>query len=321
MNQSGPNNVVRITIPYDKNSERAVRRHKSLRVAIANVRIDLSNYDRNLKGTPFLDSSRMRALNELLNEVIKFGLKDEKDKVDLLIFPELFLPHTWVRHICSWVGKHDVGVICGLEHRLVDNVARNEILTALPSRDDDGRTSCRPLTRLKRHYSPGERYDIEQRFKQTPSAAASEPYQLVHWCGASFTVYNCYELSDIKDRALFRSKVDFIVCIEYNSDTNYFAHIIEAASRDLHCYVVQVNSSDFGDSCVIRPSKTEMTSMVRVKGGDNSTFLTCRLDLQRLREFQGYDYGWQKGNAEKYGFKPTPPGLEQHEVELRKKLR
>jgi hypothetical protein len=30
---------------------------------------------------------------------------------------------------------------------------------------------------------------------------------------------------------------------EFNRDTSYFANIVEAAARDLHCHIVQVNGS------------------------------------------------------------------------------
>jgi hypothetical protein len=118
------------------------------------------------------------------------------------------------------------------------------------------------------------------------------------------------------DQALFKGKVDFIVCSEFNPDVNYFSNIVESAARDLHCYVVQVNSAQFGDSRVVSPSKTEKDKLnpLRIKGGDNQTFLTMELPLQKLREHQSLLYGLQKDSED---YKPTPPDFPIDEVRAR----
>ncbi len=111
--------------------------------------------------------------------------------------------------------------------------------------------------------------------------------------------------------------MDFIVCSEFNKDVNYFSNIVESAARDLHCYVIQVNDSQFGDSRVVSPSKTERMNPLRIKGGENTTFLTMRLDLKSLREHQRKGYGLQKDSKD---FKPTPPGLKVEDVKERIQL-
>ena len=72
----------------------------------------------------------------------------------------------------------------------------------------------------------------------------------------------------------------------------------------------------FGDSRIVSPSKTEKLNPLRLKGGDNQTFLTMRLPLQQLRSHQLKQYGLQKDSAD---FKPTPPDFDQ--LEIRKRIR
>ena len=72
-------------------------------------------------------------------------------------------------------------------------------------------------------------------------------YPLFIWNGIWFSVYCCYELADICDRALFKSYSDLMIAVEWNKDTNYYSNIIESLSRDMHCFCVQVNSSGYGD--------------------------------------------------------------------------
>ena len=99
-----------------------------------------------------------------------------------------------------------------------------------------------------------------------------------------------------------------------NKDTNYFSNIIESISRDVHCYAIQVNDSRYGDTRIVSPSKSEVMNIIRVKGGDNTTYLKTTLDLEKLREHQALAYNLQKDSEI---FKPTPPGWRYDEVTKR----
>ena len=121
-----------------------------------------------------------------------------------------------------------------------------------------------------------------------------------------FTVYCCFELTSITERALFQSYADFLVAIEWNKDVNYYSNILESLSRDIHCYCVQVNSSDYGDSRITKQSKTEEKDIVRTKGGINSTILVDEIDIAKMRQFQLKGYTLQAYDKK---FKPTPPGF------------
>ena len=165
---------------------------------------------------------------------------------------------------------------------------------------------------MKRFYSPEEEFILVNEGLKVP--AKKGPYHLFRWRGASFAIYNCFELASIEDRSLFKGKVDFIVASEFNRDVNYFSNIVESATRDLHCYVVQVNDSCFGDSRVVSPSKSESMNPLRIKGGYNLTFLTMSLNLKALRTHQRKGYGLQKDSTE---FKPTPPRFPLNELHTR----
>ncbi|MCO6507144.1 MAG: hypothetical protein J6570_08620, partial [Snodgrassella sp.] len=86
---------------------------------------------------------------------------------------------------------------------------------------------------------------------------------------------------------------------------NYYQHILESAVRDLHCYTVQANTSQYGGSCVLRPAKTESKTLLYVKGGDNACILTTHLDIKKFREFQ-----YKSKPSAKDGFKHLPPGYD-----------
>jgi hypothetical protein len=285
--------------------------HGRIHIALANVGVSPANVEASYLGKPNDGKRRLKPFSDLLNHLARYTDLSGRH-LDLVVLPEVSVPHSWEQMVVSWARKHHIGVICGLEHRIKGNSALNEVLAALPYRAGNHHWACAVVKRLKRIYSPREAFVLEQEHLKVP--LATDPYQLIRWRGASFSIYNCFELASIRDRALFKSRVDFIVGTEFNPDTNYFSNIVESVSRDIHCYVVQVNDSTFGDSRVVSPSSTERMNPVRIKGGENLTFLSTWLDLKSLREHQRKGYGLQKESAI---FKPTPPGFSVSEVQKR----
>lgn len=277
--------------------------HNSIQIALANVPVDEKNIEASYLGSPRVGRARLKPFTTLLNEVSKYR-SNSKRRIDLIVFPEVSVPHAWEGMLATWVRRHRIGIVCGLEHSVdPKGQALNEVLALLPFQTSSGHWACAPVRRLKRYYSPAEEFILENEHLGVPKQKSSR-YHLFRWRGASFAIYNCFELASIEDRAIFKGHVDFIVATEFNRDTSYFSNIVEAAARDLHCYIVQVNDSGFGDSRVVCPSKSDFMNPVRIKGGDNLTFLTTSLNLAALRSHQRKGYGLQKESKE---FKPTPP--------------
>jgi predicted amidohydrolase len=287
--------------------------HDSIQIALANVPVDEKDVEASYLGRPRLGRARLRRFTNLLNEVSRYRA-DDKRRVDLVVFPEVSVPHAWESMLAAWARRHRIGVVCGLEHSIDPmGQALNQVLALLPYQTAGGPWACLPVRRLKRFYSPEEEFVLKNEGLLLPKAK-STPYHLFRWRGASFAIYNCFELASIEDRSLFKARVDFIVATEFNRDINYFSNIVESAARDLHCYVVQVNDSAFGDSRVVSPSKSEIMNPLRIKGGDNLTYLTMRIDLRALRTHQRKGYGLQKDSRL---FKPTPPDFPMAEVRKR----
>jgi hypothetical protein len=282
---------------------------ESIRISIGSIRVNIDDVLASVEGRPNRSQVRKRQLNHLLNEVYKSGS-------DLLVMPEVSVPFLWLGELGKWVREHDIGIIVGLEHEVSSNVAYNRIATILPLVRNSGHRDCYSWLRVKRHYSPDEEHQILNRHLACPPQNPPQPYDLFRWRGAKFAVYNCYELADIADRALFKSKVDFIICSELNRDVHYFSNIVESAVRDLHCYVIQANDSHYGDSRIVSPSKREEMDVVRFKGGENCTFLKATLKLQSLRKHQAVRHGIQRQNPD---FKLTPPRWDVEAVRERMK--
>ena len=243
-----------------------------------------------------LSIGRQADLYGVLNEAIK------KEKCDLLVLPEVSIPPAWLPVMVSYARKHQVALVFGLEHWVSKNKAHNIVMTLLPFQAHDKYNSCFVSARLKNHYAPREKDDLN-RLGLTEVFPVPKYYELFSWRGIHFTVYNCFELSDINHRGLMKSEIDMMVAVAWNKDIPYYSNIIESVTRDLHSYVVHVNTSDFGDSRVVAPKPSVELNMVRVKGGINTTVLKTKLDISDIRDFQTRLY-----NENDTRFKPTPAG-------------
>jgi hypothetical protein len=297
----------------DQQAENAMK----IKIGIANIKIEIENVKASYRGEPKVTRKRMKQLSRLLNFCSSYRSPDGSMKIDLIVFPEVCIPYEWVSLLTAWSRKHNIGLICGLEHRVDrSRTAINEYLAALPFKSETGHITCVPISRIKRYYSPSERFTLENNFLKVPEDAL-QPHQIIHWRGVSFSIFNCFELASIEDRSILKSRIDFLVAIEANKDISYFSNIIESTVRDIHCIVIQVNDSNFGDSRIISPVESNKMNTLSIKGGNNDLVIVGDIDLGALREFQRLDYGLQKEHNK---YKVTPPNFNRTELAKRIKL-
>ena len=274
-----------------------------LKLAIANVRLNHNNFKRVVKDDPNRSYERYLDISKIINQAI-----DENS--DMVIMPEAFMPFEWLPTVARTCSRNNLAVVTGVEHVKFGNRVYNLTAVILPY-DDLMNKSAFISFHLKTHYAPSEKQEINgYRLKVMEGGR----YELYKWADCYFPVYCCYELTSITERAIFQSYADFLVAIEWNRDVNYYSNILESLSRDIHCYCVQVNSSDYGDSRITKPSKTEDKDILRTKGGANSTILVDEINIGNMRDFQFKEYELQDKDSR---FKPTPPGFDPNIV-LRK---
>lgn len=274
----------------------------AITLAIGNLRVAESDIASAVRKDckPNLSFSRQERLFNILNSSLR-------EHADLLILPEVTIPVSWLPFMIAFARRHQIGLVFGLEHWVVNKTAYNLIIEALPFRVSGEYKSCVVTARIKNHYAPSE-LDMLQSLRLKAGhleLKAHAYYHKVSWRGISFATYNCFELSDITHRVLFKSEIDLLIACVWNRDTNYYQHILESAVRDLHCYTVQANTSHYGGSCVLRPTKTDSKTMLYVKGGDNTCVLTTKLSIKELRDFQ-----FKSSPNSRDSFKHLPPGYD-----------
>lgn len=101
----------------------------------------------------------------------------------------------------------------------------------------------------KNDYSPIEFEELSKNGLYCQNRDIAE-YQIFNWNGIRLSPMVCYELTDVMARALLKGKCDFIAATVFNPDTTYFSNIIDSTARDLHAFVIQSNTSYYGDSRV-----------------------------------------------------------------------
>lgn len=273
-----------------------------IKVAIGNAKLYESDFKKALIGKPNRSHERYRQVAKLLKEALAA-------QADLLVLPENYLPWEWLPDITRLCANNQMALVTGIEHivsgPLADGARKVYNLTAviLPYRENDYRFA-HIICHHKVHYSPNEARMIRG-YRMNPFEGTQ--YQLFCWRDLWFSVYCCYELASITDRSLFQALADLTVAVEWNRDIPYFGSIVESLCRDLHCYCIQVNSSDFGDSRVMVPAKSEERDLIKTKGGRNHTILMDHIELDPLRDYQRKEYELQRDDRR---FKPTPPRFE-----------
>ncbi len=272
------------------------------RLALANIRLNEKDFVASLRGAPRTNKKRFTEFEKLLNTT-------RREDADVFILPECSVPHAWTRSFARYSEQNQILLVMGLEHWQVAGVSYNFLVTIIPI-EVDGIKDALVLYRLKNYYSHEEDETVRGNRFVVPTLSPPR-YDLINWRGLYFSPYYCAELTDIKHRSLFKSKVDLIICSEWNRDVPYFSNIVESLSRDLHVYVAQVNNSKYGDSRITQPKETYKKDIVKIKGGLNTTILVDEIDIESLREFQRQDYSITKVEKE---FKPTPHDFDHDEV-------
>jgi len=276
-------------------------------ISIANTQVKLSNIETSVKGKPNLSNQRYLSFAKLLKE-------SRKEGANIFILPEFSVPYEFVSSLAKYSEKNQMTIIAGLEHWKVDDVCYNFIVSIIPVKVN-GVNDAIVLYRLKNHYAHVEELIIRGYGYKVPKPKPYR-YDLINWRNIYFTSYYCFELADTFHRSIFRSKIDLLIASEWNKDTPYFSNIVEALSRDLHCYIAQVNTSQFGDSRLTQPSESARKDLMKLKGGKNDTVLVEDLNITALREFQLKYFERIKADNDD-SFKPVPPDWNRNDVNSR----
>ncbi|MHC1689615.1 MAG: RNA-directed DNA polymerase [Bacteroidales bacterium] len=268
---------------------------KDIRISFANTEVKLNNIESSIRGIPQLDTERYNTFQKIFKST-----RDEE--ANILLLPENALPYQLLPTLIKFSCDNSIMSVSGIEHWKVNNYCFNFIVSILPLTVNNIKDAV-VLIRLKNHYAPAEKELIRGEHFYCPKPIKYR-YDLINWRNIYFSPFYCFELADSVHRSMFKSKVDLLIASEWNKDTPYFSNIVESLSRDIHAYIAQVNTSQYGDSRLTRPSSSATKDILKLKGGKNDTVLIGEINLKSLRTFQRKNYNQTKDDKE---FKPLPP--------------
>ena len=233
------------------------------------------------------------AIQSLLHPEHKMTLQDKeqlfrmantaiREKANYITFPEFYVPVVWLKDITRFAQKNSVALVAGL--RYIRNRKRAfNCTTIVQPCSHNGFRNVIALFREKNFYAPEEKEWLYKLGYQIHDA--SRPlYYVVHAGRLRYSTVLCYEFTDIYSRSALKSRVDALFVPQLNKDTNYFSSIVEATSRDLYCFIIQANTSKYGDSRITGPYDTIHKNVVQVKGGINDVVIIGKLELEAVKK-------------------------------------
>ena len=248
------------------------RNLNSIRIAVANIELDIDKCCMGLNKKPVI-RNRLDFISFLAA-----AYKNHKDKVDYLVFPEFYLPLSWMQDVLTFSRKTGITVISGIQYICRNKVAHNIIGVFARVKSGRYNSSCL-LVREKNNYAP-----LEKQLLATEGYTVIDKDIPIYTCiddgNVRFGLFLCYEFTDICARALFKDKADVIFIPENNSDTTYFSNIVETMTRDIHAFMVQSNTSNYGDSRISGPFSRDQRNVVQIKGGDDDSLIIGTINIQ-----------------------------------------
>lgn len=268
---------------------------KTVDVAVGSIDITNEKCIQGLERWENLTLKDKKMLFEILEESYSC-LKSKKDKVMLLVLPELCFPIYWIKDLIRFSKYSQIAIVTGLQYLGDDTDQKyNYLATLLPFKN--GSKEYKNVfvhIREKNDYSPIEFEELAKKgFVCRDRKYAN--YQVFHWKGVRLTPIVCYELTDIMARAILKGNSDIIAASVFNPDTTYFSNIIDSAVRDLHAFIIQANTSHLGDSRVTGPYDRDNKDIFKIKGGKNDHVVIGTIQFRRLKDFQkNYYYKFNK---------------------------
>jgi len=306
-------NDVRVT-PIKIGNRKA--KEDRLRVCLVNKFVDFRESKKSMQGNPASDNARYEGFNRIFDDIKKVN------GADIFIMPEICIPYHFIPQSILFSVYNQVGFITGVEHWRSGQFIFNFVLTVLPIQVYDDRDSI-VIPRLKNHYAPEEEKAIIKEGFKIPKPKPCN-YELILWNETYFSIYYCFELADVRHRNMLLGLVDVLFAPVWNMDVHYYNSLVESASRDMHCFIVLANTTQFGDSRITRPANHIRKDKLRIKGGTvkdhKAIVVVSDLEISRLRDFQTGVISVKEGEPEEQIFKPLPPNFPSTAAELRKEL-
>ena len=248
------------------------------------------------------EPNRIFRLHELVDTIITC-----KKHIDYLVLPELSIPRKALNLICKRLKNKGISLISGIEYKFDNDagkkIAVNELIYVLCI-EVEGIMQQLQITQEKVIPAHHEGIALEMMANYHLKHTSTNKYIIKHH-GFFMSGLICNELLNIDYRSELRGRIDSLIIVEWNPDIDTFSAQVEAASNDLHCFIIQVNNRKYGDTRIRAPYRESFKrDLARVKGGELDYFVVSTLSVDQLRHFH------RNYLSPNDPFKPMPTGFD-----------
>ena len=274
---------------------------KKVNIAITNFKVNDNYWKQSVIQRPIKTVERYNQVSQIVKEAVS-------KKTNYLVLPELAIPQEWAWLISKKLLSNNISLITGVEYIHTNEgsqkIVHNSIMKFLIS-DDIGFNYMKFYRQDKIKGAHSESIELKNIANINLIVNSEHQEKKIYKHGNFyFSSLICNELTDIENRMIKRGKIDALFIVEWNKDIKSFNALVESAALDIHCYVVQVNNRQYGDSRIRAPySKDFLRDIVQVKGGNHDYLIVGEINIEELRDFQSHNI------SPSSPFKPVPTGF------------
>ncbi|MGA2298048.1 MAG: hypothetical protein ABSG15_10915 [FCB group bacterium] len=219
------------------------------------------------------------------------NLYNMNSKPDIVVMPEITIPLGFKNLLRSFSVQLNAVVFAGLDYIInPDGSLYNKGILIVPENWnttlESKKSSC--FFMGKYHCANVEEISIEKynEQKNTKIKFTSDTNMYLIDSGEygkiGFAI--CSDFYDLERYVAYKGRVQHIIILAYNKDTNSFFALAEAIARLVMCNVVICNTGHFGDSLVFSPYKDSFKRMVfRHQGSDQFMTQVVNLPVRNLK--------------------------------------
>ncbi len=233
-------------------------------------------------------------------------LKSDNIKPNIIVLPELTLPHCYLSELRRLSQEIGAVVIAGLD--FVENAnsqVENKAVVIVPNRWPEFGIPSRNSAIYyfgKIYFSEEENILFSDKNIRKNSAPHPNTYIFDTGKFGKIGVAICSDFFDLERFIIYRGRIHHLIIISHNKDINSYYYLAEAISRIVFCNVIICNTGYFGDSLAFSPFRENYDRTIyRHTGQKLFSTQVVKVPVKDLDEAQ-------EGNDPDKKFKAKPPG-------------
>lgn len=263
-----PKKLFSLTRNFDNN----ITKVKNISLKIGYIQINFDNMAAWGPSNNITLSIKSEVEEYIWQEVLKgfHKMNNHHTKPDIIVIPELTIPNPYIRSLEKLAAEINCVIFAGLDWQkdFINQHIKNNAIMIVPNNWNTNLKSFSSNTTFlgKKYPANLEKSSIED-YNNTNKTCfefiSDDNMYLIdakEFGKIGFAI--CADFYDIERFMIYKGRVQHIIILALNQDTNSFFAISEAVARLVMCNVVICNTGFFGDSLAFSPYKTDFKRMI-----------------------------------------------------------